>query len=133
MKFYIASTLTNYRPVRELSDKLKSAGWIQTFDWTMHLSEELTVDFLGEMGQMEFTGVKDADIVILLIPGGRGTHTELGMAIALNKIIYLCHEDSAYFDDTNNTSTFYWLPQVNKLNGTLDNIAQNVLRLNSKI
>ena len=127
MKFYIASSIKNYRQVRQLSDKLKEAGWMQTFDWTMHLSEELNSDFLRDLGQMEFDGVKEADVVILLTPGGKGTHTELGMAIALNKTVYLCHEDHTYFEDNNNTSTFYWLPQINRLNGIIDVIAMNII------
>lgn len=128
MKFYIASKLGNREQVQSLADKLKTAGWVHTFDWTklgsVDPSDSRT---LMSIGQQEFDGVKNADIVIVLAPGGRGTHTEFGMAIALNKIIYLCHTDDAYFRCADNTSTFYWLPQVRQFIGNIDEIAEDLL------
>lgn len=37
------------------------------------------------IGERECDGVEIADILIILTPQGRGTHIELGMAIALGK------------------------------------------------
>ena len=123
MKFYIASKLENHKQVRLLSDKLKSAGWTHTYDWSTHGSvKETNIETLKEVSQLEYNGVKDADVVIILTPQGRGTHTEFGMAIALNKQVYVCHEDSTYFKCDNNTSAFYWLPQVNQFIGSIDDI-----------
>lgn len=51
------------------------------------------------------------------------------MAIALNKIIYLCHEDDTYFKCDDNTSAFYWLPEVKHLIGNTESIAAQLLRL----
>jgi len=128
MKFYIASKLENYEQVRNLADKLKSANWIHTYDWTTHGSvKESNVELLKEVGLKEYDGVKDADIVIILTPQGRGTHTELGMAIALNKQIYLCHTDNTYFKCDDNTSAFYWLPQVNQFVGNIDDVADMLI------
>ena len=128
IKFYIASKLENYEAVQCLSRKLKSAGWIHTYDWTVHGSvKEGSVELLKEIGQKEYDGVKDADIIIVLTPQGRGTHTELGMAIALNKKIYLCHVDDTYFNCDDNTSAFYWLPQVNQFIGTIDDVVTELL------
>lgn len=128
MKFYIASKLENYEQVRSLADKLKSTSWIHTYDWTAHGSvKESSVEILKEVGQKEYAGVKDADIVIVLTPQGRGTHTELGMAIALNKQIYLCHTDNTYFKCDDNTSAFYWLPQVNQFVGSIDDVADMLI------
>lgn len=129
MKFYIASKLGNHEQVRLLADKLKAAGWVHTFDWTKHISEKSSDSrTLLSIGQQEFDGVRDADVVIVLMPGGRGTHTEFGMAIALNKIVYLCHIDDTYFRCDDNTSSFYWLPQVMQLIGNTDEIAEDLLR-----
>ena len=79
--------------------------------------------------EKEYEGIRQSDVVIILTPQGRGTHIELGMAIALNKIIYLCHHDDTYFKCDKNTSTFYWLPQVNQFIGNTQEIAEEVLKL----
>jgi nucleoside 2-deoxyribosyltransferase len=129
MKFYIASKLENYRQVRELSGLLKAAGWTHNYDWTTHGSvKEDSVDILAEIGQKEYEGVRDADILIVLTPQGRGTHTEFGIAIGLGKEIYLCHSDDTYFKPDDNTSAFYWLPQVKQFRGTTTEIAEKILQ-----
>jgi hypothetical protein len=51
------------------------------------------------------------------------------MAIALNKKVYLCHYDDTYFKCDDNTSTFYWLSQVNQLIGNTEDIASELLKL----
>jgi len=131
MKFYIASKLENYEQVQCLAKILKAAGWTHTYDWTTHGSiKSINFETLKTIGQREYNGVKDADIVIVLTPQGRGTHTEFGMAIALNKKIYLCHMDNTYFKCDDNTSSFYWLTQVIQLVGTTEDIAKEVLRSN---
>ncbi len=128
MKFYIASKLENHEQVRALADKLKAAGWTHTYDWTAHGSVKSTdADTLRAIGQREFGGVRDADIVIVLTPQGRGTHTELGMAIALNKTVYICHGDDTYFKCDDNTSAFYWLRQVKHIVGGTAEIADKIL------
>jgi nucleoside 2-deoxyribosyltransferase len=128
MKFYIASKLENYAQVQYLSDKLKSAGWEHTYNWAVHLSaKESNIELLREIGQKEFNAVKDADVIIVLTPQGRGTHIELGMAIAFNKQIYLCHTDDKYFQCDDNTSIFYWLPQVKQFIGSIDDIVCELL------
>ena len=128
MKFYIASKLENHKNVKCLAEKLKSAGWLHTYDWTVHGSvKESDVETLKEVGQLEYNGVRDADIVIVLTPQGRGTHTELGMAIALKKQVYLCHSDNTYFKCDDNTSAFYWLPQVKQFIGNINDVAEMLL------
>jgi nucleoside 2-deoxyribosyltransferase len=134
MKFYIASKLENFSQAQCLANKLKNAGWTHTYDWTVHGSvKESGIDSLREVGLSEFNGVKDADILIVLSPQGRGTHTELGMAIAFDKKIYLCHTDNTYFKCDDNTSAFYWLPQVNQFIGNIDDIANKLLSAHSAI
>ena len=127
MKFYIASKLENYEQVKSLSNLLKLSGWEHTYDWTVHGSiKETDTPTLKAVGQKEFDGVKNADIVIVLTPQGRGTHVELGMAIALGKTIYICHEDNKYFQCDDNTSAFYWLPNVNHFIGNIEDLAKKM-------
>ena len=62
-----------------------------------------------------------SDVVIILLPGGKGTHVELGIAIALGKNIFL-YSPNDEIDDLALTSTFYQLPEVQKVIGTLDEL-----------
>jgi len=133
MKFYISSKFENYEQVKYLADKLTSAGWIHTYDWTIHGSaKESSIKVLKEVGKMEYNGVREADVVVVLTPQGRGTHTELGMAIAFNKRIYLCHDDNTYFECDDNTSAFYWLPQVTQIIGSIDDVADILINTQGK-
>jgi len=127
MKFYIASKLENYQQVKGLASLLKQTGWEHTYDWTVHGStKEMDVEALTSVGQKECDGVKNADVVIVLTPEDRGTHVELGMAIALNKVVYICHEDDKYFQCDDNTSAFYWLPNVNHFIGNIGELAKKI-------
>jgi isopentenyldiphosphate isomerase len=127
MKFYIASKLENFEQVQDLSNLLKSFGWEHTYDWTKHGSvKESNVETLKRIGQQEFDGVNNADIVIVLTPQGRGTHVELGMAIAMNKIVYICHKDDTYFKCDDNTSAFYWLSNVRHFIGSVEKLAKKL-------
>ena len=127
MKFYIASKLENHEQVKHLAGLLKAAGWEHTYDWTVHGSvKETDEETLKAVGQKEYEGVRDADVLIVLTPQGRGTHVELGMAIALNKAVYLCHEDDRYFRCDDNTSAFYRLPNVTRFVGSVDELAESL-------
>ena len=46
MKFYIASKLENYKQVQYLAGKLKDAGWVHTYDWTLHGSVKINAELL---------------------------------------------------------------------------------------
>lgn len=121
MKFYIASKLENHKQVKNLAKILTDSGWEHTFDWTIHSSnKEVDLATLKSIGQKEADGVRNADFVIILTPQGRGTHAELGIAAGLNKTVYIYHVDDTYFKCDDNTSAFYWLPNVKHFVGSLD-------------
>ncbi len=87
MKFYIASGLENWENVRKLKGVLCDAGHEHTYDWTVHGSVQREgVERIGNVAAFEVEGVIAADVVIVLLPGGRGTHTELGIAIAMKRV-----------------------------------------------
>jgi hypothetical protein len=81
-RYYIASGLDNVEQVKRVKARLDAAGWEHTYDWTVHGSVQREgIDRLTEVASDESIGVFEADIFIGVLPGGRGTHTELGMAI----------------------------------------------------
>lgn len=116
MKFYIASKLENAARVQELAGVLKSWGWQHTYDWTTHgcvLGDEKA---LQRVAKKELYGAAQADLVIVLLPGGRGTHTELGIALMSGCEIVLHSEDPGVFDPTSKeTRSFYWLSGVERV------------------
>lgn len=127
MKFYIASNQENYKQVQKLANILKEFGWEHTYDWTIHIPlKEIDIETLKLIGQNEFEGVKNADIVVILIPKGRGTHVELGVACALNKTTYIYHTDNTFFKCDNNTSTFYWLPNIKHFTGSIEELVKRI-------
>lgn len=110
MKYTIASGFQNRDQVRYVRDKLNLEGFVHTYDWTQN-DRATSKEALVEIGQKEKYGVKEADLIVVLLPGGKGTHIEFGMGIGLNKkvILYAPHRD---VEDFNNTSTFSHLPEV---------------------
>ena len=129
MRFYIASNLENNEQVQKLAGILKKLGWEHTYDWTVHGSvKETDAETLKSIGQKELDGVKSADIVIVLTPQGRGTHVELGIAVALNKSVYIYHRDDTYFKCDDNTSAFYWLPNVQHFTGSMEELVKKLSR-----
>lgn len=129
MRFYVASKLENHEAVSELAALLRAAGWEQTYDWTTHGSVKETDEAtLREVGHRELRGVLDADVLLMLTPQGRGSHVELGIALAAGKRVYIHHEDGRYFRCDDETSPFYWNDDVVRFAGTLEELARQAIR-----
>lgn len=80
MKVYIASRFENAPAVRALAARLPE-GWTWAYDWTGHTFADDPLKVAKE----DAAGVARADAVIVLLPGGPGTHTELGIALGTLK------------------------------------------------
>jgi nucleoside 2-deoxyribosyltransferase len=124
-KFYVASSFRNIVNVRYVAHALESKGYINTYDWTQNASARdagtVTPGDLRSIGQRERDAVMGADVVVILLPGGKGTHIELGIAIAQGSRTIL-HSPEEVINDLETTSTFYHLPEVEKCHGTLDDL-----------
>ena len=85
---YVASNLLQYKRVRHTNNVLRDHGVEITYDWTPHAEELFASDApdnrpeeeLCEIGLNEVRGVAQAQFLLVLLPGGRGTHFELGQA-----------------------------------------------------
>lgn len=107
MKYYIASSINNRKQVQQLRDLLNAAGWRHTHDWTVaegETEENVSNARRREIADNDIVGVRLAQVVIVLLPGGRGTHVELGVAIGDNKWIHIWAPDANMYDE----SPFYW-------------------------
>lgn len=127
MKFYIGSGFKNYELVNYYSKMLEGHGWNHTYNWTKNISNVETIEDLIEYSKLEQKGIRDADVVIILLPAGRGTHIELGMALALNKRIFLCSATESEFS-IENTVNFYQLPNIIRLVGTADENINKIIK-----
>lgn len=102
MKFYIGASLSDANQVRSLCEYLEveSDGEAEcTFKWFDIGDTEpaWTEERRREVSELEIEGVRDADRVILILPGGRGTHAELGAALACGKPVLLLSETEPKF------------------------------------
>lgn len=125
MKFYIASSFTNIERVRYASNELKSKGYIHTYDWTQN-GRGASLAELKSVGIEEKHAVIDSDVVIILLPAGKGSHIEMGIAIGTGKKVVLYSIDKSIYD-IDLTSTFYHLPEVERVVGSLDNLIEAVV------
>lgn len=121
MKFYIASSFQNKYLVREVAERLRETGWEHTYDWTKNERATNCAE-LREIGEAEKQAIRESDVFLLLLHGGNGSHTELGMAIAWNKKIYMHHKNSRL------ETTFYHLPEVNVFQGELEHFVSYILK-----
>lgn len=131
MKFYIGSGFKNCELVKYYSKVLKEKGWNHTYNWANHISDYESIEDLIEYSILEQKGIKEADIVIILLPAGRGTHIELGMALALNKKVFLCSATEEEFS-IENTVNFYQLPSITRLVGTADENIEKIVEMGGK-
>lgn len=126
MKFYIGSGFKNCELVNYYSKILEEKGWKNTYNWTKNINKDISIEDLKEISKLEQKGISDSDIVIILLPAGRGTHIELGMSIALNKKIFLCTSNKEEFS-IENTVGFYQIPSIVKLIGTADENIKEIM------
>ncbi|MCQ6564302.1 nucleoside 2-deoxyribosyltransferase [Bacillus mycoides] len=120
MKFYIASGFQNKHLVRFVSSQLKEVGWQHTYDWTKN-ERATNREQLQKIGEEEQEAIREADIFLLILEGGNGSHTELGMAIALEKKIYIYHKGNEL------QTTFYHLREVDIFEGEIEGLVSYIL------
>lgn len=129
MKFYVASSFRNIDTVNQIANLLKKRGHIQTYDWTKNAKakeeQTFTFDDLKSIGEKEKDAVLDSDFVVVLLPGGKGTHIELGIALGQRKRIFI-YSPNGEVNNFESTSTFYHLPEIEKCFGTIDELVNNI-------
>jgi nucleoside 2-deoxyribosyltransferase len=100
VRYYIATRLENHQQHNEVRDHLLSLGHRITYDWTK------------QVALFERRGVEEADYVVVLLPGGRGTHVELGIALATGKRVVIWSADSRVAEAVPETCAFYHDPSI---------------------
>lgn len=127
MKYYIATSLTRAAAHHVVRDALNAWGHEITYDWTVHGSvKSVSKERLREVAEVELEAITEADFVVVLLPGGFGTHLELGFSIAKGKRVFLHSEDPSSFELGPATNAFYHHPEVTQLLAPLCDVGGKV-------
>jgi hypothetical protein len=86
-RFFLSTRKDRSAEADSLSAALKVHGWERTFAWTNKDGED--ADGHAAIAVAELQGVREADVLVVLLPGGFGTHVEIGAALALGKPVIL--------------------------------------------
>lgn len=128
MKFYLASGLDNIENARLFRDALVNAGHTQTYDWTTHGPVAAHgIERIRQVAQAEMRGVHDADVVLAVLRGGRGTHFEMGAAYAAGKPVLVYAPEQSLVSAHPDTCAFYHLPRVQTFWGSADECIPAIL------
>ena len=127
MNFYIGSGMKNCELVNYYAKILKENDWKQTYNWVENINDDVSIEDMTAYAKLESQGIIDSDVVIILLPAGRGAHIELGMALALNKKIFLCSATKEEFS-IENTVAFYGLPSIVQLVGNADENVKQIIK-----
>lgn len=123
---YIASSIRNCEMVKNLTRELELSGIVVTYKWHKH--GPLPKDKLPEAAEREVTGVLRADLLIALLPGGLGTHVEIGMAIGNNiPVILHPYADNAWEDSTGKLCAFHYYKKMHVVYN-IENVVRAVLK-----
>lgn len=119
MKVYVASggkAVAQLVAAKDLMQRLRDAGHTITFDWTdakpMWIQDMETKVNAGMLADEEVTAVLAADVLVVLLPGGRGAHVELGIALGAGKLVYLVSANDQHHELCPEASIFYFHPHV---------------------
>lgn len=85
-RFYLSTRKDRSAQAAALLEALKVQGWERTYVWT---DKDISPDGYADIASAELAGVRQADVLLVLLPGGYGTHVEIGAALALGKPVIL--------------------------------------------
>jgi hypothetical protein len=108
-RFYLSTRKDRSAEGAALTEALNGLGWECTFDWST--LRDVSPACYPEIALAEIAGVRDADVLLVLLPGGFGTHAEIGAALALGKPIII-HTPNQKILDTPYRCVFHYHPGV---------------------
>ena len=104
--FYLSTQKDRNAEAAPLLEALKGNGWERTFDWANREETEY-----ADLAVAEIAGIQNAEVVIVILPGGRGTHVEIGAPLALGKPIIL-HAPNSEALESPYPCAFHYHPAV---------------------
>lgn len=105
MKIYLAGKYSDRENLGKKRDQLISKGHKITHDWMTFELPSRSHEHLGIYAKNDIQGVIDADLLLIIMDDKkytyRGSFTELGAGLALNKRILIVAPDGEYYFKTN--------------------------------
>jgi len=128
---YIATCLDHEHEYRMLRNELLALGAETTYDWTQEGYDKADTNKLCQIAQAEIADVKQADVVVVILPAGRATHGELAIALALGKPVVLIADPDA-LEPGAKTCPFYHHPLVVAVFGSIIGVAERVCAIHDE-
>lgn len=118
-KMYLATGYLNRNSFtyKRVFSALQEDGWGFTFDWasteTDSKDAELGHGYFKAVAEREAHAVSNCQVLGVVLPGGRGTHVELGMALAYEKpVVIFAPNPEDLLGGEEYQCMFYRLPAV---------------------
>jgi nucleoside 2-deoxyribosyltransferase len=111
-RFYLATRKDRSAQAAPLLEALMTHGWKRTHVWTDH--DDTSPDGYAKIALAELEGIREADLLIVVLPGGYGTHVEIGAALGLGKPVIL-HAPDRKTLETPYPCPFHYHPGVRLL------------------
>jgi hypothetical protein len=113
-RFYIATTISRWKEHNLVRDLLTAHGHKITYDWTNNPDggnlRGKSLKLQAQVGADEMRGVAEADFGVVLLPGGFGTHAEIGALYITSTPTFIHASDPAFFSndmETGKVRNFY--------------------------
>jgi nucleoside 2-deoxyribosyltransferase len=129
-RFYLSTRKDRSAQAAVLLASLTSRGWERTLDWTERNAGGPAGH--SETALAEIAAVRQADVLIALLPGGYGTHVEIGAALALGKPVILHARDRETLD-TPYPCVFHYHPAVTLLISEVLDVDEVLARMSSVV
>lgn len=123
--YYFAGGLAASSVIKQLvtTIEFEAPGWETALRWWEfehladygggHMPTPPTPDEMAKIGKRELDAVARADLVFVHLPSaGRGSHVELGAALAYDLPVYLLYHEEADLTGGRYPSVFYFHPNV---------------------
>ncbi|HEX4064741.1 MAG TPA: nucleoside 2-deoxyribosyltransferase [Acidobacteriaceae bacterium] len=111
-RYYLSTRKDRSAAAAVLIEALHAAGWERTYTWCD--LGGAGVEVFAAAASTELEAVRAADVLIVLLPGGFGTHVEIGAALALGKPVIL-HAPDRKTLETPYPCIFHYHPGVTLL------------------
>jgi nucleoside 2-deoxyribosyltransferase len=123
MRIYIATKFENVQGFNVAREWLEKLGHSITHDWTTEQflpGESHSTPRVVAIAEADFKGVADCDALLFLAyPKMAGAFSELGIALGLNKPIFVVDA----FKEGNPPNIFYSMPDVEHYNSLAEAVA----------
>ena len=113
MKIYVAGKFGDRKQIKGYMDELVKLGHTITHDWTSFESENADKNRMAQSAVKDIEAVRNCDVLVLFLTDSkyayRGSFTELGCGLGLNKQIIIVNPDELSYCTTN---IFYHDPSI---------------------